>query len=561
MSPQLPTSKTYTLEQLLLPGIRLSLPLFQREYTWKPQQCGELWTDIQAADQPHYMGAVTLQPVSAGAHKKYQIIDGQQRLVSLSLMALACARHLEDPKTSGNNRQQRNNEARAIRSGFLVNGDDPNSADNLKLQLPGIGRVTDAAYFRGLVLGRLFEPDGVTQENIRRAFDLFRKRFRELENGAAYDFMRRRAGKHLLFTRIVIPSEYNAPKVFASLNARGLPLTSANLVKCHLTVTAPLDQVSACAERWGKMNNAAGEGAMPRFLCHAYNAEKTPATKEGDLHDNVVGWIDNMDKVVPYLDDLRGKCKLFCTLQDPVKGEWPVSDDFRCVQFFKAYGVTAIYPALMSAKKHIASEFSGILPIFEVVAFRRSVVGLVARPIASASQEFARKIARGEICTAADLRQQIMNVPELYPSDDVFRSALNIKAFTWAQNKVPPERLRYVVARLEAKMSNGATGGEVKAREVVRILNAADFEERDNPVVLSSNLGNFTLWENERDDPFANKNVSERMDALRGSDYRLSRDAAGSTDFTLRDFQDRQERMVNLAVRTWTLDSGEGESS
>ena len=550
------TSDIHTLKNMLLPGIDLALPPFQREYTWKPQQCEELWTDIEAAEQSHYMGAVTLQNKSVGNNQKYQIIDGQQRLVSLSLMALACVRHMERVKCATPEEKQRNrSNAKKIQLEFLVNGDDPTAADKLKIKLPGGGQITDAAYYRSLFLGELPRPDSVTQENMFAAFRFFGGRFRELGDGVScFNFMRHRAGKRLLFTRIVIPSQYDAPRVFASLNARGLPLTSANMVKCHLTVTAPPEQTVKCADLWSAMNNAVGESAMPKFLCHAYNAKNPPAT-ESSLPDKVKELVNNESEVIPYLEDLRKKCDLFCALQNPREDEWPLPEEFRCVRFFKVYGVTAIYPALMSAKECIPSEFSRILGIYEIVMFRRSIVDLVARPIKNASEEFARKIVAGEICSADDLRQNIIEAdPILYPSDKMFRAAIDEKAFTWPTGKPAPERLRYVLARLEAHMSNGATEEDIKVKECVQILNATDLEQRDDPVMLAKSLGNFALWEHEGEAPFANKSISERIEALRESGYHLSNSIANAPEFNLADMKARHKQLVDCAVKTWRLD-------
>ena len=549
------TSKIHTLKEMLPSGIDLALPQFQREYTWKRRQCQELWADIQAVNQSHYMGAVTLQDKSIGNNHKYQIIDGQQRLVSLSLMALACARHMEWVKCATSQEKQRNlSNAKKIRSEFLVNGDDPTAADKLKIKLPGGGQITDATYYRRLFRGELPQADSVTQENMRAAFLFFEGNFRELGDGVScFNFMSDRAGERLLFTRIVIPRQYDAPRVFASLNARGLPLTSANLVKCHLMVTAPSAQTVQCADHWSAMNDEVGEGAMAKFLCHAYNAKHPPAT-DSNLPDKVKELVNQESDVIPYLEDLRKKCDLFCALQNPNEEQWPLPEDFRCVRFFKAYGVTAIYPALMSAKECIPSELSRILGIYEVVMFRRSVAELVARPIKNASEEFARKIAAGEICSEDDLRQKFMSDPTLYPIDATFRPTIDGKAFTWPTGKPAPDRLRYVLARLEAHMSNDATEGDIKVKECVQILSATDLERRGDPVMLAKSLGNFALWEHEGDDPFANKSISERIEALRGSCYHLSNSIASAPEFNLVDMKARHKQLVDCAVKTWRLD-------
>ncbi len=71
-------------------GIQFYIPVFQRSYTWSQAQCDELWRDmLKSANEEcdHFTGAVLCMPESDGL--SYQIVDGQQRLATLTLLMIA----------------------------------------------------------------------------------------------------------------------------------------------------------------------------------------------------------------------------------------------------------------------------------------------------------------------------------------------------------------------------------------------------------------------------------------------------------------------------------------
>ena len=75
---------------------RLSIPSFQRAYSWRPGNVLQLLDDIRSASQtpntPYFLGSLILVHDKGDA---YEVIDGQQRLVSLTII-IAAMRELED---------------------------------------------------------------------------------------------------------------------------------------------------------------------------------------------------------------------------------------------------------------------------------------------------------------------------------------------------------------------------------------------------------------------------------------------------------------------------------
>ncbi len=77
-----------TFNELVGNGKIHDVPKYQRDYSWDTEDWDDLWNDIEGIpdEQVHYMGYVVLQ--RTGDSRRYWIIDGQQRITTLSILAL-----------------------------------------------------------------------------------------------------------------------------------------------------------------------------------------------------------------------------------------------------------------------------------------------------------------------------------------------------------------------------------------------------------------------------------------------------------------------------------------
>ena len=82
---------------------RLSVPIYQRPYSWEEKHCKKLWEDIIQAGNPnrkspHFIGSILSVPKSlvAGTELTHTLIDGQQRITTLSLLLIALRDRLEN---------------------------------------------------------------------------------------------------------------------------------------------------------------------------------------------------------------------------------------------------------------------------------------------------------------------------------------------------------------------------------------------------------------------------------------------------------------------------------
>lgn len=223
---------------------RLVVPLFQRPYVWNQENQWEpLWNDIvrvadrllrapQTKHYPHFLGAVVLQQIQSptGLMQERTIIDGQQRLTTLQL--LLDALHLEF-LTAGAT-------APALRIEPLVTNADPfrsHPEDQFKVwptnrdrpafnAVMGAERPLDYSVV-GFVGERMVEAHRYFSEQARAWLALNGEEDIE-QRALAIETVAREL---LQMVVIDLAADENAQEIFETLNARGAPLTAADLIK------------------------------------------------------------------------------------------------------------------------------------------------------------------------------------------------------------------------------------------------------------------------------------------------------------------------------------------
>lgn len=217
------TEKTVFLDLLGMPATRFVIPAYQRLYSWQERQCRELWLDLHRAakaDASHFIGTLLYShedPDPAG-RQRLAVIDGQQRLTTMTLLLEALRRHLAaHPDALGNV------DAAALDARYLRAGEEPGASCKLALSRndgPTLQAVLDGAPL----------PENAS-ENIRHNLAFFES----LMDEDGFDPQALWRGIEKLFViSAEVGGDDNAQLIFESLNSKGKPLTTADLVRNYL---------------------------------------------------------------------------------------------------------------------------------------------------------------------------------------------------------------------------------------------------------------------------------------------------------------------------------------
>lgn len=237
---------------------QLVVPLYQRRYSWTEDEWRQLWADIlRVADDPagpdHFIGSVVQIggiALSAG-HNPLQLIDGQQRITSISLVLLALTR-CSQARIQAN---PSDDDARAIadeqiHARYLV--DERERGDRRYKLLPN---EADRATYLALVEGTPL-PDRPAR-GVVEAYRFFEAQIES--NGRPLNGLLG-AISRLLVVEIALERGRDDPQlIFESLNSTGLDLTQADLIRNYVLMRlAPTEQDNLFRHYWRPMEERLG---------------------------------------------------------------------------------------------------------------------------------------------------------------------------------------------------------------------------------------------------------------------------------------------------------------
>lgn len=238
--------------QILNQSCQYSIPLWQRRYSWGDREIGQLMSDLELAAQKsetdpeyrHYCGAMITHTVGnpAGTINYHQVIDGQQRLTTISLLLQCVAQSMDEESSFGTwNRAN-------IHQKLLTNqGVSISESRKLKLQ-----DIDEKEY------SSIIDNQGQNSQTNTRIGYAYKKLKQHIKNIGAFTLMK--GFQHLWIVSIVLQAHDDPQQVFESLNTTGRPLTEGEKIKNWLlSGLDPESQSRLYQNYWREIEIALGE--------------------------------------------------------------------------------------------------------------------------------------------------------------------------------------------------------------------------------------------------------------------------------------------------------------
>lgn len=552
------------LRQLLGNGLTYRVPLFQRDYSWTQDEWEDLWQDIQStltgSEPAHYMGYLVLQTQD---QKNFDIIDGQQRLTTLSLLALAVLKALGD--FVNRNIQPENNRRRAeqLRNSFIGYLDPVTLVPRTKLTL---NRNNDAFYRDRLVPLQKLPLRGLrsSEHLLRKGFEWFGKQVADAyaarKDGAVLAQFLSDVADHLFFTVITVTDELNAFKVFETLNARGVRLSPTDLLKNYLFSVVHREgahetEIQALERRWNRMVDQLGSESFPAFLRAHWNSRER-LVRESELFKTLRAATPDKGQVFEQVRRMEEDVPVYVALANPEDRLWTESQR-HYVRELRMFSVRQPWPLLLAAYRQFDDAgFTDVLRAASIVSFRYNVIGnLATNEQERVYNDLARRIAGGALTGPAEV---VRALAPIYVDDDNFRSAFAEKTLrtTSARNK---QVARYILFALEHRLSGKHYDADNLGYSLEHILpeNPTDGWGSFTDAQLDEavyRLGNFTLMESALNREIGNQSFREKKQHYRHSAFQITREvAAQNEDWTLDRVAERQRWMARQATGIWRL--------
>ena len=557
-----------TFRQLMGNGLSYRVPLFQRDYSWGPDEWDDLWQDIVALfdDDPepaHYMGYLVLQSAD---NRAFDIIDGQQRMTTLSLLMLAAVSHLSDLAASDDPSDPQMRRAEQLRASYIGYLDPVSLVPRSKLTL---NRHNDSFYQDYLVpLERLPQRGlNASEHLLRRAFSWFKERIKERsqDDGTAVASFVDGAVDRLFFTVITVTDELNAFKVFETLNARGVRLSATDLLKNYLfSVVARGDahesEINALERRWEGIVGLLGSESLPEFLRVYWNS-RNRLVRKVDLFKTIRSAIDDRGSAFALVRDLDRQARVYAALRNPDDGSWTAQERAGLSQL-QMFNVRQPLALLLAAFERFSEQdrigFARLLRAVTVVSLRYNVIcGRQSNEQESVYNQIAVAISELRIDSPAAAIEQLRPV---YPQDNEFRAAFIDKALrtTSSRNK---KVARFVLFQLEQHASGRSFDFESARYDMEHVLPerpGEDWQQFDDQQreACTYRLGNLTLLNATHNRDAGNSGYPVKRAIYHRSEFAITRKLGEDYDtWTPDKIRSRQAWMARQATTIWRIDS------
>lgn len=561
MATNLLSTNTVNFQDMIGNGRSYKVPLYQRDYSWTEEQWEDLWLDLgDLRTEPpkrHYMGAVV---VRAESDRQFLIIDGQQRIATLTIIGLAVINQLTrlSEGIDENNRER----ATALRSRFVGEKDPASLTEISKLTL----NKHDDGFFQDYLvqLRRPINPKSLPKSNklLWECFTYFEKRIQE-DNELSEDgvklagLLSEVVARQLLFILITVDDEISAYTVFETLNARGLELTTTDLVKNYLfSRLQSTADIEAIQRRWERLVTTVRQERFGEFLRYHY-LTKRKQIRTGRLFKIVRDEVRSPDEVLNLTSVLEKRSELFDALSDASHSLW--SELLSAKQYIKElnlFRVRQMTPLLFAAHEKLSDEeFVRVLKLVTVISFRYTVIsGLNTNELEPVYHDAAKAVLDGKVTTAG----QIFDILRpIYVSDEKFR--IDFLQKTIATSGQRRKVAKYILCKLESDASGKQCDFETDPASIEHILPENPIDEWDNSIpredweALTYRLGNLTLLRASTNRDLGNRPFTEKIQAYSASEYVLTKQIPeiAPEEWTLALLEERQRRLADRVVHLW----------
>ncbi len=410
------------------------IPIYQRTYSWTERECRQLWADIirTGSDDKlsaHFVGSIVYIEKGLSNLTSLEpmlVIDGQQRLTTLTILLAALANAL-DKLDEGQREPVEGFSPRKVRNYYLVNPEEDGER-HYKLLLT----QTDKASLIALVGGGA-QP-AVPSVRVTENFALFESLIASCKGDLTA--LCRGLAKLVVVDIALNRDQDNPQLIFESMNSTGRELSQADLIRNFILMgIEPKLQTRLYEEYWRPMEVEFGQegygnhfdafmrhyltvktGEIPR-QDEVYAAFKQHAKSSADMGAGVEVWVK----------DIRDFARYFCAMALGAETDPELKLVFQDLRELK---VDVAYPFLLELYADYSSgilskaDFASAVRLVEAYVFRRAICAIPTNSLNKTFATFGKALKKDRYLESIMAQLLVLPSYRRFPSDDEFRRDL-----------------------------------------------------------------------------------------------------------------------------------------
>ncbi len=561
------TPKYLSIGEVFSNGKRYEIPAYQRDYSWRLEHWEDLWLDLEEAEtsrKPHYMGSIVLVQKS---HHLFQIIDGQQRLVTLSLLVISALRFLKKTEEEYLGTKEEGKRWTKLRDSLLGSQNPVSLRQEPRLFLNKrdnpfyesyLVNLKDPIVHKAALKGAdklLWEAIEFFEIKIKEKFSKISDLNLRAEKISAYlyDFF----AVNVVFVVISVEDEVSAYAFFETLNARGVELTAGDLLKNYLLSVvsqAGESQICSALVRWDRIFNSIPSKESTAFLRHYLNS-RMQLVRRDRVYKTIKESYKSPSEAFDLIEGLEKVSLIHLALDDPMPDFFNDPKVHESARRLKMYRVTQYRPLIFAAYNRLTFEETGaILKALDILSFRYHVIcEKSTNKIEDIYNQIALNVFKNEYTSS---RQVIAALKPLYVPDDEFVESFSKKEIS---SRSYPKLVRYILFEINRQMYQQTYSYENHSASIEHVLPEnpdeswlKDFSS-EKALNYTSRLGNYLLLEPKSNRECSNLSFNEKKEKYLLSEYKLTSELKYD-EWTPSIIEERQRKLAKVATSIWKIE-------
>lgn len=404
------------------------IPIYQRTYSWQISHCNKLLTDILkvSADSTlpgHFIGSVVYFQESIHTVSdvpKMLVIDGQQRITTVSLLIAALADFMKNHETNLDTNFSK------LQNYYLLN---PEEDGDLKYKLLLTRRDKDT--FINIVNG--VKPEGDYSLRILENYQFFKEKIRPENVSQIYNGISR-----LFIVDVALEKDKDNPQlIFESMNSTGLDLSQADLIRNYVLMGQDMKiQTELYEKHWFPMERGYGNdytSTFDSFMRDYLSVQTGVIPKIDKVYEQFKSYVrDSKDTevITGVVQDIEKFSRYYVNMVLFKEPDVDLQKGFRALSKLK---VDVSYPFLLPVYNDFydsvisKEEFLEIVSLVESYVFRRAICGIPTNSLNKTFVTLYKSIVKECYVESIKAAFQGMESYKRFPSDIEFRNEIALK--------------------------------------------------------------------------------------------------------------------------------------
>ncbi|WP_208374534.1 DUF262 and DUF1524 domain-containing protein [Helicobacter pylori] len=531
------------------------IPIYQRLYSWKKEQCEQLWDDIIKIGgndkmNGHFIGSILYVRVDDTHSSPLLIIDGQQRLTTITLLLIALRNHSSDEV-----------KRKEIES-YLINS---NKDGDKKFRL--ILSESDKDTLLSLIDKDRIKPSELSLK-IMENFKLFEEWIRKNTDKLETIF---KGLDKLMIVWIALEKGKDDPQlIFESMNSKGIELTQTDLIRNYIVMETEVEkQEDFYNQYWRAMEEdfKQNETLFKRFVRHYLTIKTGKIPIEKRVYEAFKRYQQERGiETEVLLQDLQKYCGYFCQIAFKKEAD---KDLNKALSFLVDLEMDVVYPLLLELYSDYSDgvlskqDFIPIIALTESYLCRRAVCGFGANGLNKIFPSFTKKINKDQYLESIEAHfLSLEKTTGKFPKDSEFKdSFITIDFYHFKKREYFLERLENFDTK-EPVDTQKCTIEHIMPQTLTpewqRDL-GENFEAIHEKYLHT--IGNLTLTGYNQE--YSNKSFQEKRDMEKGfkdSPLRLNQGLRDLESFGEEQIKKRANDLADWALKIWTYPKLEAET-